>query len=63
MKQAFAAILVLNLAVLAGCGQKGPLQLPGQPKNAPWPPPAQAQPAQEAMPRPPDLPASSDNKK
>jgi predicted small lipoprotein YifL len=56
MKRAIV-IVVLSLGTLAACGQKGPLYLPGQsPKNAPWPPPAQPQPA-------PDVPPSDDKKK
>jgi predicted small lipoprotein YifL len=29
--------VVLAAALLAGCGQKGPLWVPGYPKNTPWP--------------------------
>jgi len=37
--------LVLALLVLTGCGQKGPLQLPGYGKDTPWPVPPKARPA------------------
>lgn len=63
MKRALA-IVMFSLGAAVGCGQKGPLYLPGQsPKNAPWPPPAQPAPAPETPPRPADVPASSDEKK
>jgi predicted small lipoprotein YifL len=32
-----AATLVLGCALLAACGQKGPLWVPGHPKDTPWP--------------------------
>jgi predicted small lipoprotein YifL len=31
------ASLVLGCALLAGCGQKGPLWVPGHSKDTPWP--------------------------
>jgi len=63
MKRAIA-ILVLAIGGAVACGQKGPLYLPGQPpRNAPWPPPAQPTAAPEIVPRPADVPASSDSKK
>ena len=54
MKLASSIIVVCGIglaAALAGCGQKGPLFLPGQPRNAPWPAPAPS-------PAAGDLPAS-----
>jgi predicted small lipoprotein YifL len=44
---------------MTACGQKGPLHVPGIPRNAPWPypdPPRRPPPA----PRPGDVPATSD---
>lgn len=62
MKRAIG-IVVLTLGALVACGLKGPLYLPGQsPKNAPWPPPAQPQPAAPQS-QPADVPASGDKKK
>ena len=29
--------VLLAATLLAGCGQKGPLWVPGYPKNTPWP--------------------------
>jgi len=53
-------ILGASVALLmTACGQKGPLHVPGIPRNAPWPypdPPRRPPPA----PRPGDVPATSD---
>jgi predicted small lipoprotein YifL len=49
--------------LLAGCGIKGALVVPGVPENAPWPYPTPT-PAPQPTPKPvPDLPGSSDEKK
>lgn len=59
-----ASILVAaSLASLAACGQKGPLYVPGVPKDAPWPypdPPKKLPPAERKA---PDLPGTSDERK
>lgn len=62
MKSKMPIILVVAAAALAGCGQKGPLFVPGVPKSAPWPypsPPPKPQPERKA----PDVPATSDERK
>ena len=44
---------LLSAALLAGCGQKGPLWVPGHAKNTPWPmKPAGADTASPATPDP-----------
>ena len=44
-----AAALMLSMLVLAGCGQKGPLFLPGDPSTIrSTTPPQQQQPAQDS---------------
>jgi predicted small lipoprotein YifL len=59
-----AIVLSCALALLAGCGQKGPLVLPGYPKEATWPYPARPGPTKPGEQRKaPDVPASSDNTK
>lgn len=61
-----AVLSVLSAVVLLGaCGQKGPLVLPGYPKDAQWPYPPRSQPAKsEPQPRKaPDVPATSDSTK
>ncbi|HXF46035.1 MAG TPA: lipoprotein [Burkholderiaceae bacterium] len=57
-----ATILVGSLlaAVLAGCGHKGPLHLPGSPPSAAWPQPQPTPPAKPAERKPADVPAASD---
>jgi predicted small lipoprotein YifL len=59
-----AALLgCLAALVLAGCGIKGPLFVPGMPENAPWPYPTPTpapQPTPKSM---PDVPGTSDEKK
>lgn len=52
-------LAALALAVLDGCGQRGPLYVPGVPAGAAWPHPA----VKAAVPAPektPDVPARSD---
>ncbi len=34
-----AAAILCAAPLLAGCGQKGPLYLPGRSRDTPWPPP------------------------
>lgn len=67
MMRKTAAILVASgIALLAACGQKGPLYVPGVPRDAPWPYPASAEPARKAPPaerKLPDLPGTSDDRK
>ncbi len=46
MKRLFAAIAVLMFAA-AGCGQSGPLYIPGNPSKIQNPPPAAEEPAEE----------------
>jgi predicted small lipoprotein YifL len=46
-------------ALLAGCGQKGPLYVPGIPREAPWPYPDPPK-RQPPPPKAPDLPPTSD---
>jgi predicted small lipoprotein YifL len=60
-----AAILVAACAALAaagtaGCGQKGPLHVPGVPKDATWPYPEPPRKAAPAPRKPPDLPGTTD---
>ncbi|MCE2970493.1 MAG: lipoprotein [Burkholderiales bacterium] len=55
-------ILVSALA-LAGCGIKGPLYVPGVPKDAPWPYPSPPPAPQPPTPKVPDVPGTSDEKK
>lgn len=60
-----AVILVAGaLAALAACGQKGPLTVPGVPKNATWPyPDPPSKPTPTPTPAVPDLPATTDTAK
>jgi hypothetical protein len=64
MKLRSAAIVVTTLCVLvAGCGTKGPLYVPGVPIETPWPY-LSARPAPVApQPKPADVPGASDEKK
>jgi predicted small lipoprotein YifL len=55
-------ILVSALA-LAGCGIKGPLYVPGVPKDAPWPYPSPPPAPQPPTPKVPDVPGTSDENK
>jgi hypothetical protein len=63
--------LVIPLALpLAGCGQKGPLFIPGVPKDSTWPyPPSPPAPPPSGTPAPPptqqvpDLPPSNDDER
>ena len=64
MKQALSILVAAAIAIAAagvsGCGQKGPLHLPGYPENAPWPqfaPPPKAEPPARKT---PDVPGTSD---
>jgi predicted small lipoprotein YifL len=61
MLQRAALILVLAAAAsLVACGQKGPLYVPGVPKDAPWPYPDPPRKTQPPAPRVPDLPGTTD---
>jgi predicted small lipoprotein YifL len=56
------AILVAAGGLLAACGQKGPLFVPGVPKEASWPyPPSPQKPQPER--KLPDVPGTSDERK
>jgi predicted small lipoprotein YifL len=59
------AIVLSGALLLAGCGQKGPLVLPGYPKEATWPYPPRPAPAKSDQPqrKAPDVPATSDSTK
>lgn len=48
-----------SAALLAGCGQKGPLYIPGIPREAPWPYPDPPK-RQPPPPKAPDVPPTSD---
>jgi predicted small lipoprotein YifL len=55
---------VAGALLLAACGQKGPLVLPGYPKEAIWPYPPRPEPKPEQQQRKaPDVPATSDSTK
>lgn len=57
---------LVGAALLAGCGQKGPLVLPGYPKEAVWPYPPRPAPASKPetpQRKAPDVPATSDSTK
>ena len=54
----FACVLA---CALPACGQKGPLYVPGYPRDAIWPlPPKPPTPAQAPVPPPASVPATSD---
>jgi predicted small lipoprotein YifL len=55
-----AAIAALMSAAMAGCGQKGPLHVPGVPRDAAWPYPDPPRKAPPASPKTPDLPGTTD---
>lgn len=63
MRRPLSTIVGIALALLAllatGCGQKGPLYVPGIPKDAPWPYPDPPK-RQPPPPRAPDVPPTSD---
>lgn len=52
-------IALASAALLAGCGQKGPLYIPGIPREAPWPYPDPPK-RQPPPPKAPDVPPTSD---
>jgi predicted small lipoprotein YifL len=63
MRPRRTAIVVIVLCILiAGCGTKGPLYMPGVPVTAPWPytKPVAAQQTPEK--KPADVPATTEDK-
>lgn len=52
----------LLAGALAGCGNKGPLHLPGAPPGAAWPYPQPTPSPQPTARKPADVPAASDAK-
>jgi len=64
MKLLERAIVVTALGMLiAACGTKGPLYIPGVPATAQWPYPTPTPAPQKAEPKPADVPGTSDEKK
>lgn len=62
-----AAVIVVTacaataLAGLTGCGQKGPLHVPGVPKDAAWPYPDPPRKTTPETRKTPDLPGTTDS--
>ncbi|MFN7572132.1 MAG: LPS translocon maturation chaperone LptM [Betaproteobacteria bacterium] len=56
-------LILVSALTLAGCGIKGPLVVPGVPKDAPWPYPSPPPAPQPPTPKVPDVPGTSDEKK
>jgi len=50
-------------ALIAGCGTKGPLYIPGVPADARWPYPTPTPAQQVPDKKPADVPSTSDEKK
>jgi predicted small lipoprotein YifL len=63
LKRAALILVLATAASLAACGQKGPLYVPGVPKDAPWPYPDPPRKAPAPTPKVPDLPGTSDDAK
>jgi predicted small lipoprotein YifL len=64
MKPARTVIVVSAFcALVAGCGMKGSLYVPGVPATAPWPYPTPTPAPQKPQPKPADVPPTSDDKK